>query len=572
MKRKTLNIKYKKRGKYFIATFITFWFFLCSTDVTYQPERNRANVQELSATVAYLITSTGCPECVEVGMELLKTDGSAMDAALSVALSQIAAVAGSYVSYAGTMNMVYYEAKTGKVYSMNASWNTVKNEKKPMSIPSSTITMTHWDTAITNARTVLVPGFMKGVEASHSRFGKLPFEKLFDHAIDLAENGFIWTERHSRFFSFRKNVLTKFPETRAVFTKDDGSFYLPGDTFKQPELVKTLRNIVEEGADYMYTGKWAEKFVQVAQSKSSRITMKDLEAYNVIWSEPLIGTYKGYGIYTHGLPSTGGVKVIESMNIVEIANVAGMGHYSQSPEALSTLFKIEHAVTFLDYYMATKRKFPKLNTSPKSLLKKETARNIWKLINEEHLFDLAEETENNHSDAILATDKEGNMVAMVHTINTGLWGTNGLFVEGISISDAASSQQHAIRLAGRGKRLPAGLNPTIVMREGKPILGFAVIGFSGVSTQAVSNLINVLDFGMTPQEAVESPSLGSVLSVDGNVIQYIQKNKFSKSVIDSARLLGCTFVEGRVTGSWWSGIYCDPKTGKVQGTLVPENK
>src|SRR5262245_63463233 len=153
------------------------------------------------------------------GLEALKQGGSALDAALTTALTQVAVTAGAPISYFGIMSLVYYDAKTGKVYTMNAEWNTVRGETEPLKIPGG-INMASEDglrgTAV-SGRTALVGGFMKGVGAAHARFGKLPFKQLFEPAIYIADQGMPVTKHLADKFRFRGPDLKRLPETRAVF-------------------------------------------------------------------------------------------------------------------------------------------------------------------------------------------------------------------------------------------------------------------------------------------------------------------------------------------------------------------
>ena len=174
-----------------------------------------------------MIAGVTNPFAVHAGMEMLKAGGSAADAALTTVLAQVALNAGAAVSYAGILTAVYYDAGSKKVYSLNASWNTPKDETDPRSIPSM---------GTASGRTALVPGFMAGVQALHDRFGRRPFAELFAPTIWLAENGFplppvidFW--RHSQ-----KPSIERLSETRSVFQNDVGEYYSEGDTFRQRQL------------------------------------------------------------------------------------------------------------------------------------------------------------------------------------------------------------------------------------------------------------------------------------------------------------------------------------------------
>ena len=237
-----------------------------------------------------MVTGTTGAQAIEGGVEILKAGGSAADAAMSTARTQICMAAGSWVSYAGLMTMVYYDAESDEVHNMNAAYNTVAAETDPLTIPGIDLSVGLGTfEAEPSGRTVLVPGFMKGVEAASERFGRLPFQDLFAPAIACAEDGFEYLEGNAGQYAYREQVLSRLPETKAVFTRADGSPYQAGDMFTQPALARTLRMVADQGTDYMYTGPWAEKLVKLVGDIGGRMTGEDLANYEVIWSEPARG-------------------------------------------------------------------------------------------------------------------------------------------------------------------------------------------------------------------------------------------------------------------------------------------
>lgn len=297
-----------------------------------------------------MVTATTGAAAVEAGLDMLRQGGSAADAAVATALSQVCLAAGSWVSYAGIYTMVYFDAASGKTHNLNAAYNTVREEADPQSIPGIQLSQIRADGISAfcydspSGRTALTPGFMAGIAATHERFGKLPIAAVFAPAIRCAEEGFSWTEGQARQYAFRERVLARLPETRAVFVKPNGSPYSVGEVFKQPLLAQTLRRAAREGVrDYMYRGEWAQKLVAVVQRDGGRITLSDLADYHVLWSEPARGTYHGYDIYSHGLPAVGGVNLIEAMNLAEIAELSTLGRYAESPHALCGLAQVAKA-------------------------------------------------------------------------------------------------------------------------------------------------------------------------------------------------------------------------------------
>jgi gamma-glutamyltranspeptidase/glutathione hydrolase len=186
-----------------------------------------------------MIAGTSEPFAVHAGLEVLRHGGSAADAALTTALAQIALTAGSTISYAGIMTVVYYDASSDKTYTLNAGYNTVQGEKDPSTIP---VMGSH------SGRTALVPGFMGGVQALHDRFGRLPFAELFGPAVWVADEGVAVGPMVTNLLQAQEKFITRLPETKRIFTKQDGKLYWYGDIFRQPELAKTLSNVATHGS------------------------------------------------------------------------------------------------------------------------------------------------------------------------------------------------------------------------------------------------------------------------------------------------------------------------------------
>ncbi|TVZ08663.1 gamma-glutamyltranspeptidase/glutathione hydrolase [Cellulophaga sp. RHA_52] len=518
-----------------------------------------------------MVCGTTGAEALNGGVTILKKGGSAMDAALSTALSQITLAAGSWVSYAGLMNIVYYDSETGKVYNMNASFNTVKNEKDPLSIPGSVSLDLTKKAPSSDGRSVLVPGFMAGVESAHQKFGNLPFAYIFENAIGLAENGIEWNSGLQKQFNYRKEILSRLPETKAVFTKSDGTFYKIGDTFTQPELAKTLKKVVKLGSNYMYNGHWAKKMVSVVQSEGGKLTLDDMKNYQVEWNEPLNQNYNNHELFVHGLPAVGGVNTIEALNLIEKAQFSKKPRYYEDPKVLKELSDIIKFGELFPYVKNALNAIPNLDISSEGRLKKENATVIYEIIKQGQLFGASPETKNTpkHSDAVVVIDEKGNICAMTHSINAVSWGGTGIFIDGVSIPDPASFQQQEVAKAGAGKRLPDPTNPGIIFKDGKPILGFASIG-AGLHAKTITSLLAVMDYQMTPQEAIEIPNLGFVnfAKPQNGFPRTIDSTEFKLNVIDKANELSDGGFEHNTTmPGYWIGIKRDD-AGNLHGSTV----
>ena len=528
---------------------------------------------------AMVVGTTGAA-AVQAGAQILREGGSAMDAALATAMAQVTMAAGNWVSFAGIMTLVYYDAASGRTYNLNASYNTVLGENDPMSIPGLDMDNFMSTEIKPTGRATLVPGFMKGVEAGHERFGKLPFARLFDASIRLAEDGIPFNAGLVQNLEFRSNVISRRPETKAVFTSEDGDFYQLDENFRQLALAATLRRVAADGnVDYLYTGEWAEKLVAAVQSEGGKMTMEDLANYQVIWSEPVVSSYKGYEIHSHGMPATGGVNTTEAMNILEAADIARLGHYSQSAEALFWLTQITRVGMAGYMFPDMAQQVPDLDMSLEGRQTKEHARAYWRAIENGQIpFTKTPRPHPVHSDTIAAVDQWGNMVGMVHSINTISWGQTGIFVDGISIPDSAMHQQAQVAAAGPGNRLPDPTNPGIVMQDDQPLLAFGSIGM-GLHQKTVQVLHSILDFGMTPDEAASAPAFGAPEFGSAGLTDRtsISAGRFDPDVVAAANALGAQLFESDLMQGGWSGVMIDPATGKRHGgvsmvwALTPDN-
>ena len=527
-----------------------------------------------------MVVGTTGAAAVRAGVDILKAGGSAMDAALATAMAQVTMAAGNWVSFAGIMTLVYYDAESNRVYNMNASYNTVLGEDDPLSIPGVNFDDIMSTEIHPSGRGTLVPGFMKGVEAGHARFGKVPFRDLFTPSIRLAEEGIPFNAGLVQNLEFRSNVISRRPETKAIFTKGDGGFYQLGDNFRQKALAGTLRKVAEDGnVDHLYKGEWAEKLVAAVGEEGGKMSMEDLANYEVIWSEPVQAEYSGYDVYTHGLPATGGVNTLEALNILEASDIKSKGHYSQSPEALFWLTQITRLGMVGYLYPELANELPDLDMSLEGRLSKSHGRALWSALESGKVpFAKAPRSIPAHSDTIATVDQWGNMLGMVHSINTVSWGMTGIFVDGISIPDSGAHQQAQLAAAGPGNRLPDATNPGVVLRDGKPLLAYGSIGM-GLHQKTIQVLHSILDFGFTPDEAASAPAFGSPEFGRSGITERtsISVGRFDPMVVEAANALGAGLYEQDLFQGGWSGVMIDPDTGKRQGgvsmvwALTPEN-
>ncbi len=513
------------------------------------------------------------------GLEALKQGGSAIDAALTAALTQVALTAGAPISYFGILSLVYYDAPTGKVYTMNAEWNTILGETDPKTIPGGFDLGSEAGlrgAGAPSGRTAMVGGFMKGVEAAHQRFGKLPFDRLFAPSIYVAEQGMPVTAKLARYIKFRGEDLRRLPETRAVFTKPDGTLYQEGDLFRQPALARTLRAVAKQGADYMYKGPWARKLVAAVQADGGKMTLEDLTRYEVIWADPLVSRIGQYEVRTNPAPNMGGVSLIEAQNVAAAARLVEDGHWTKSGRALRKAVSIAQ-IGLLDAAPDAMKAqlFPGVQWSPAQRVSSAHATQLWTRLASDATPLNFKPQGPKHSDDVVAIDKNGSIAAITHSINTVLWGKTAIVIDGISIADAASFQQEQIAKIEPGSRLPAPTETGILFKDGKPVLGFASMG-AGLHQRTFQCLLNYTAFGMSVRDAIDTADF-FLPATDPKTFALtvtVPKDRFPKAVLDD---MGYAYEEidmasARFGGEGiWVGISRDPATGQLQAASHNRN-
>jgi gamma-glutamyltranspeptidase / glutathione hydrolase len=538
---------------------------------------------EVTAARGMVVTTTGTGAAA-AGIEALQKGGTAMDAAMTAAMMQPCLAAGSYVSYAGIINVVYFEAASGRVFNLNASFNTVLGETEPLTIPGIDPAALAADglnafKSAPSGRTALVPGFLAGVEAAQRRFGKRPFADVVAPAIRCAEEGVVLSPELAGIMKSREAVLSRRADTRAIFTRQDGRFYAAGDLFRQPALAATLRELARHGATpYIYRGDWGRRFVDTLRSEGGRMADADLLAYLPTWIEPAHARFNGFDVYAHGLPALGGVSLIESLNLSSAANLAALPPYAESPLKFfwQTQFSKVGAILGAPGVAPQFEKILGFELSPQARLEPETAARLWKSLEAGHMpsVPVPRLQSPNHSDAVVAVDARGNVAAVVHSINTVNWGSTGIFVGGISIPDSASFQQAAIAAVPPGSRLPDSTSPGIVLRKGKPVLGFSGIG-SGLAQRTLGALLDILAHGKTPQQAIASPAHGGFdysKAASGDIAALVGAREFSADFLGRLTDIGQNTREDDAQRGYWIGIAVGDVAPRLRGGELREMK
>ena len=458
-----------------------------------------------------LVSNTGSPIAVHAGIEALKQGGTAADAAATVALTQIAVEMGSVVSYAGIFDMAYYDARSGKVFCLDAGWNSYRAETDPRTIPAGdlrAIGISRQTTTGYEGRMTMVGGFMAGIEAMHKRFGRLPFSQLFQPAIWYADNGVAVTPLGAGLFAAYGKFLSRTPEGRRFLHQSGSDQPKTGTRFIQTELAQTLRGVAARGSSYMYTGPWAHQFVAAVQRDGGKVTMEDLRDYRPTWEEPLSTSFDDTTVFVPGKNNEGSHQILESLNLISELHLDQKPPYWKDPVAFSELSRIlQFAETSLYPFPEVQEYQRKkgLAFSPDDRITKAYARAMAPMISELQGQGPPGGSPH-HSAGCVVIDRWGNVAALVHTIESMPFGQTGIVVGGIPLSGVAGIQQGQLAATRPGGRIPGLAAPVIVMAGKEPRLILATVGTSLVP-ETVRILLGVLGNHLEPAAVLSAPAL-----------------------------------------------------------------
>ena len=429
-----------------------------------------------------------------------------------------------------------------------------------------------------------VPGTPRGLEMAARKYGTKRLRELVEPAVRLASNGFAVTFDQSQ--SLRSSRMTKFPESRRIFQRG-GRFYEMGEVFRQPDLQRTLERIAKHGADDFYAGETARLIAADMKKNDGAITLDDLKQYRPVERTPLAGSYRGYEIITAPPPSSGGVGVIQMLNMLEESGYERSGAGSAAA--------IHYVAETMRRYFADRAAYfgdPDFVSVPvERLTRKNYARQRAAGIDRGRVGRSSEmppglsagsaSTETTHYSVV---DADGNAVAVTYTLN-GSFGS-GVTAVGTGVllnneMDDFSSKPGAPNNAGLltseqnaiapGKRPLSSMTPTIVARGGKLFLVVGSPGGPTIISTVLQVIINVIDFQMNIQQAVDFPRFHHQWMPDK---LRLERHGHSQDTVERLRRRGHSLVfvekQGRVmaiqaTDKWLLGAADARSEGSAEG-------
>ena len=492
-----------------------------------------------------------------VGSDILKKGGNAVDAAVAVgfALTVTYHSAGNI----GGGGFMVIHLKEGKSTTIDFRETAPLKAFRDMYLDMNG----NYDSSLSSesATSTGVPGSVAGLLYVLEKYGTMSLKDVIQPAIDLAENGFILEPKVAESFAAEKKNFYKYPSSRKIFFKNDNELYGEGDLMKQPDLAKTLRLIRDNGKDGFYKGETAELLIKQINLNGGYITQKDLDDYKPVEREPVKGTYRGFEIISMPPPSSGGIALIEMLNVLE--------NYKFRKEDWGSSSYIHKIVEVMKYAYADRTEYlgdPDFVMVPMNqLISKRYARSVFEKITEmatpsseiKH-GDFTNFHESDQTTHYSIYDKYGNAVSTTTTLNSSFG--NKIIVDGAGFLlnnemddfSAKPGVPNQFGLLGSeansiqpGKRMLSSMTPVIVLKDHRSWIIAGSPGGSTIITVVLQVLMNCIDFDLNIQEAVDAPRIHHQWYPDEI---YYEEYGLSEDVKNNLLKMGYKFGEKRTLG------------------------
>lgn len=529
----------------------------------------------------------------DVGRDVLRKGGSAADAAVATAFA-LAVTHPAAGNLGGGGFLVAYDAAKKAVLTIDFREVAPQAATERMYLgPDGKLLPRHR----AGAWAAAVPGTVRGLALAHSRLGKLGWADLVRPAARLAREGFSVSAELARSLngqlferaaaagsdearkddlSGRPDRLADFPESVAAFRKPDGSRWQAGDRLVQPDLADTLDRIAADGPDEFYKGRTARLVAQYMAEHHGLVTLDDLAAYQAKERPPVHTTYRGCDVYGMGPPSSGGIVVLEMLNILERFDLKADG-----PQSALTLHRMTEAMRRAYFTRATAVADPDVVDVP-----------VAKLTSKEYADELAGSigaratpsarlapfpilgAESEHTTHLSTLDGQGNAVALTYTLEEGYGSKAVVAGAGFLLNnemgdfnlipgrtDTSGRIGTPANLIAPGKRVLSSQAPTLVLRDGKVRLVTGSPGGRTIPNTVLWVVLNVLEFGRAPREAVDAPRthhpwFPEVLALEGS--------SWPAETLDALKAMGHQVRRGGIQGDAHS-IVVDLPSGAIHG-------
>ena len=513
-----------------------FLIFACKEKPKAQASIEKPKTEKAAVIADSALVVSARAEASKIGADILKMGGNAFDAmiATQMALALTYPNAGNL----GGGGFMVYRSQYGEIGSLDFREKAPLAATRDMYLDKDGNVIAEKST--NGALAVGVPGSIAGIFAVHEKFGTLPMEILLKPVIDLANNGYVITAKQKTRFEEFKEKFKKTNGESSIFTE----IYEQGDTLKNIALANTLSRIAKNGRSEFYAGDTGKKMIDFLKKKGGIITQEDLDAYEAIWREPIVFKYKDVKLISMAPPSSGGVCLSQILKMIEPYPVSEYGHnstkyiqllveaekraYADRSEYLGDPDFIDISVDSLlseNYLLKRMENFSLEKATPSKEIKPGKIGG-------------AESMETTHYSIV---DKFGNAVSVTTTLNAS-YGSKlyiselGFFLNNeMDDFSAKPGVPNMFGLIGGEanaiapqKRMLSSMTPTIVEKDGKLLMVLGTPGGSTIITSVLQTFLNVYEFNMNMQQAVDAPRFHHQWLPD---VILMEEKSFSESIV-----------------------------------------
>jgi len=515
-------------------------------------------------------------EASDIGVEIMKNGGNAFDAMVAVhlALAVTYPIAGNI----GGGGFVVYHTSEGESGSLDFREKAPGKAFKDMYLDKNGDIIENMSTL--GGAAVGVPGSISGIFEIHSKFGSLPIEDLFQPSIELAKNGFIVTKKQEEALKDKLQDFINVNGSESLFSQN----YKQGDTLKNINLSITLDKISKNGPKAFYEGEIAEMIIEEIEESGGIMTVEDLKNYNSVWRDPIKFKYKGLDIISMPLPSSGGILLGQLLKAIEGYDIGQFGH--NSVESIQLMVEAERrAYADRSFYMGDPdfNKLPVYELMDDEYVNSRMASFSWDKatlsseVSHGEVKTIEESDQTTHYSII---DADGNSVSVTTTLNTNygskVFVEEGGFFLNNEMDDFSSKPGYpnSFGLIGSkansieaNKRMLSSMTPTIVLKNKKPSLIVGTPGGSTIITSVFQTFLNVYEYGMSMQEAVNAPRVHHQWVPDVVIIEEGGIDSVKDSILKSKNY----FIVSLPIKSDSSGMSARSSIGKVDAIFIDEN-
>jgi gamma-glutamyltranspeptidase / glutathione hydrolase len=547
-------------------------FFLLALFVLPAWAASKAPVRGVRA----MVVSTE-PRATQVGVAVLKRGGNAVDAAVAVGFA-LAVTHPSAGNLGGGGFMLIRLARTGEAVVIDYREKAPAGASRDMYLDGQGSVIE--DASTIGYRAAGVPGTVAGFAIALERYGTMKLADVISPAIALAGDGVELSYYESESLRESRELLERFPESKRTYLRN-GRLYEAGERFVQPELAASLESLARGGAKEFYEGSIARRIASDMSANGGLITLEDLKNYRAVVRRPVSGTYRGYEVLSTPPPSSGGATLVEMLNMLELFPLERYGQgSSRSLHLIAETMKLAFADRAEYLGDADFVRVPVAG-----LTSKRYARGRFEMIDPYMASDASKlghgnpaPFESEQTTHYSIVDKDGNAVANTYTLNGGYG--SGVTIAGTGIlmnneMDDFSAKPGSPNTYGLvhgeanaiapGKRPLSAMTPTVVLKEGRLFLVLGSPGGPTIINTVLQTILNVIDYRMTIQEAVDAPRIHHQWMPDKLTLE---KTGFAQDVRDGLRACGYTLAIRGSIGDC-QAIMVEPQTGVRLGAADP---